>query len=236
MKTIAALSLFAASASAFTTVQQPSTSSSVALQASRLDGAWGTTQETFGKCPPLGAMILENVGPKGDMWFQTSEIKHGRVAMVATIGYMIQKWGIHFPLYLGPQGSNAFSPSSGSDWLLSESAGITFTDVSNAATPLEAIQMVPLFGFYQILFVAGWFELLAAGRQKSDIPGNFGYDPLGFTKRDGGFDSDEIKGLRMKEIKNGRLAMYVLSVEVLLDALVTYVTSARGNYCIRLAL
>ena len=82
MKTIAALSLFAASASAFTTVQQPSASSSVALQASRLDGAWGTTQETFGKCPPLGAMILENVGPKGDMWFQTSEIKHGRVAML----------------------------------------------------------------------------------------------------------------------------------------------------------
>ena len=206
MKTFAALSLFAASASAFTTVQQPSVSTT-ALQASRLDGTWGTTVETGNKCPPLGAMILENVGPKGDMWWQTAEIKNGRVAMVATIGYMIQKWGIHFPLYLGPQGSNGFSPASSNDWFLSESAGITFTDISNAATPLEAIQMIPLFGFYQILFVAGWFELLAAGRQESDIPGNFGYDPLGFTKREGGFDSEEIKGLRMKEIKNGRLAM-----------------------------
>ena len=200
MKTIAALSLLAASATAFQTVQ-PSVSTT-ALQASRLDGTWGTTIETGNKCPPLGAMILENVGPKGMKWFETSEIKHGRVAMVATIGYMFQKYGIHFPLYLGPAGSGPAN-----DWFLSESAGITFTDVANAATPFDAIQMVPLFGFYQILFVAGWFELLAAGRQESDIPGNFGYDPLGFTKREGGFDSDEIKELRMKEIKNGRLAM-----------------------------
>lgn len=205
MKTIAALSLLAASASAFTTVAPAQTGT--ALAASKLDGTFGTGPETGNKCPPYGAMILEDVGPRGLKWFQTSEIKHGRVAMVATIGYMIQKWGIHFPLYLGPTGSNAFSPESDQAWFLSETAGITFSDVAHAATPLDAIQMVPLFGFYQILFVAGWFELLAAGRQESDIPGNFGYDPLGFTKRPGGFDSAEIQGLRMKEIKNGRLAM-----------------------------
>jgi len=215
MKTFAALTLLATSATAFQTVQQPSVSS-ISLQASKLDGTWGTTPETGGKCPPFGAMILENTGPEGLKWFQVAEIKNGRVAMVATIGYMIQKWGIHFPLYLGPQGSNGFSPGSSDDWFLSESAGITFTDVANAATPLEAIQMVPLFGVYQILFVAGWFELLAAGRDNgnNEIPGNFGYDPLGFTKREGGFDSAEITGLRMKEIKNGRLAMMTMAAWV----------------------
>jgi Chlorophyll A-B binding protein len=127
--------------------------------------------------------------------------------MVATIGYMIQKWGIHFPLYLGPSGSNGFHPESDQAWYLSKEAGITFSDIAHAATPLEALAMVPLFGFYQILFVAGWFELLVARRQDSDIPGNFGYDPLGFTKREGGFDSEEITQLRIQEIKNGRLAM-----------------------------
>ena len=205
MKTIAALSLLAASASAFTTVQpaRPST----ALKDSPFDGTWGTTPETGGKVPPYGAYIFENIGPKGIKWFQVAEIKNGRVAMVATIGYMIQKWGIHFPLYLGPSGSNGFNPESDQAWYLSKSAGITFSDVAHADTPLDAIQMIPLFGLYQILFVAGWFELLAAGRQESDIPGNFGYDPLGFTKREGGFDSPEIQSLRMKELKNGRLAM-----------------------------
>ena len=129
--------------------------------------------------------------------------------MVATIGYMIQKWGIHFPLYLGPAGSNAFNPTSSEDWFLSKTEGITFTDIANAATPLEALQMIPLFGLYQILFIAGWFELIVAKSQESDIPGNYGYDPLGFTKREGGFESEEIKTLRIQELKNGRLAMYV---------------------------
>ena len=205
MKTFAVLSLVAASASAFTNVAP--TSSTSALKASSYDGTFGTGPETGGKCPPYGAMIFDNIGPRGIKWFQTAEIKNGRVAMVATIGYMIQKWGIHFPLYLGPSGSNGFNPESSEAWYLSESAGVTFSDVAHAATPLDALGMVPLFGWYQILFVAGWFELLAAGRQESDIPGNFGYDPLGFTKRPGGFDSPEITSLRMKEIKNGRLAM-----------------------------
>lgn len=209
MKTFAVLSLVAASASAFTT--QPVGQTSTALKASQWDGTFGTGAETAGKCPPYGAQIFDNIGPRGIKWFQTAEIKNGRVAMVATIGYMIQKWGIHFPLYLGPSGSNGFNPESDQAWYLSESAGVTFSDVAHAATPLDALGMVPLFGWYQILFVAGWFELLAANREESDIPGNFGYDPLGFTKREGGFDSEEIKSLRMKEIKNGRLAMMTMA-------------------------
>ncbi|CAB9497149.1 Fucoxanthin chlorophyll a c [Seminavis robusta] len=216
MKTVAfTLSMLAASAAAFQTVQPAK--SSTALLNSKFDGTFGTGPETGNKVPPYGAWIFDNIGERGIKWFQTAEIKNGRVAMVATIGYMIQKWGIHFPLYLGPSGSNGFSPESSDSWYLSASEGITFSDVAHAATPLDAIGMIPLFGFYQILFVAGWFELLAAGRQESDIPGNFGYDPLGFTKRPGGFDSAEITSLRMKEIKNGRLAMMTMTAWVTED-------------------
>eukprot|EP00814_Leptocylindrus_danicus_P011360 CAMPEP_0116042702 /NCGR_PEP_ID=MMETSP0321-20121206/25863_1 /TAXON_ID=163516 /ORGANISM="Leptocylindrus danicus var. danicus, Strain B650" /LENGTH=228 /DNA_ID=CAMNT_0003523261 /DNA_START=190 /DNA_END=876 /DNA_ORIENTATION=+ len=193
------------------------TQQNTALKASSLDDAFGVTVETGFKCPPIGARILEDSKPEALKWFQNAEIKHGRVAMLATIGYMVQKMGVHFPLYLGPSGSNCFHPASDTAWYLSTSAGVTFSDVANAATPLDAVQMVPLAGWLQVFFAAGWFECAAYERQwnqEGRVPGDYGYDPLGFTKREGGFDSEEIKSLRMKEIKNGRLAMMTIAAWV----------------------
>jgi len=126
---------------------------------------------------------------------------------------MIQKWGIHMPLYLGPTGSSAFHPESAHDWYLSSTAGITFSDVAKAA-PLDAIYMIPGAGVLQILFAAGLFELAGYKRQWMDenpIPGDYGYDPLGFTKREGGWDSKELTDLRTMELKNGRLAMMTMA-------------------------
>merc|ERR1719203_1251822 len=181
------------------------------LQASSLDSAFGVGIETGNKCPPLGAWILEDANPAGLKWFQNAEIKHGRIAMVATIGFMVQKFGVHFPLYLGPTGSNVFHPASDQAWLLSPSTGVTFSDVA-AAAPLDAIKMVPAAGWLQIFIVAGWFECVAFERQwnrEDAVPGNYGYDPLGFTAD--GMDSENIKSLRLKEIKNGRLAMLTIA-------------------------
>jgi len=200
MKVTATLTLCLGAASAFaptTPVSRPATAVQVTL-----DGTFGTGPETGGKCPPLGN-FLADASPDGLKWFQNAEIKHCRIAMVATIGYMVQKFGIYMPLYCGPP--------AGEPWYLSTSAGITFADVSKAA-PLDAIQMVPLAGFLQIFICAGLFESVAYARQwnqNREIPGDYGYDPLGFTKRPGGWDSKELTDLRMKEIKNGRLAMYV---------------------------
>jgi hypothetical protein len=172
-----------------------------------IDEAFGVTIETGNKCPPLGAMILQDAQPSALKWFQNAEIKHCRIAMVATIGYGIQKSGVHFPLYLGPN-------AAADNWLLSSSAGITFADVSAAATPLDAIQMIPAAGLLQIFFAASLFECVAYYRQwmqEGRVPGDYGYDPLGFTKRAGGFESEEIKRLRINEIKNGRLAMITIA-------------------------
>lgn len=207
-----------ASASAFAPVFQSQRNS---LSMSSIDDAFGVSVETGGKCPPLGARILQDAQPAATKWFQNAEIKHGRIAMVATIGFMVQKFGVHFPLYLGPSGSNVFSPASDSAWYLSKSAGITFSDIA-AAAPLDAIKMVPLAGWVQILFVAGWFESVAYEKQwnqNGEIPGNYGYDPLGFTKREGGWDSEELKSLRMKEIKNGRVAMMTIAAWVSNEAI-----------------
>ena len=207
MKTFAAFSLLA-SASAFAPASV-SQRSAVSLSASSIDEAFGVSVETGRKVPPLGAKILKDVGPGGIKWFQNAEIKHGRIAMLATIGFMFQKYGVHFPLYLGPSGSNVFSPSSSSTWMLSSSEGVSFSDVA-AAAPLDAIHMVPNAGWFQIFIFAGWFECIAYDRQWKqgrEIPGDYGYDPLGFTKRSGGLTSPEMESLRMKEIKNGRVAM-----------------------------
>lgn len=219
MKVIGALALFLASASAF--APAITSSKSLTVTNAAIDEAFGVSVETGGKCPPLGAKILEDTKPQALKWFQNAELKHGRISMVAVIGFMVQKFGVHFPLYLGPTGSNAFNPVSDQAWYLSKTAGVTFSDIAGAA-PLDAVKMVPAAGWVQILFVAGWFESLAYERQwnqESAIPGDYGYDPLGFTKREGGWDSKELSSLRLKEIKNGRVAMLTIAAWVADEAI-----------------
>eukprot|EP00533_Pseudo-nitzschia_delicatissima_P006151 CAMPEP_0116097858 /NCGR_PEP_ID=MMETSP0327-20121206/10924_1 /TAXON_ID=44447 /ORGANISM="Pseudo-nitzschia delicatissima, Strain B596" /LENGTH=228 /DNA_ID=CAMNT_0003589627 /DNA_START=11 /DNA_END=697 /DNA_ORIENTATION=- len=219
MKTFAALSLLLASASAFapTSVNTRSTALNAAV-----DEAFGISIETGNKVPPLGRKILEDAGPDGVKWFQNAEIKHGRIAMVATIGFWVQKLGVHFPLYLGPSGSNSFSPeSTASNWVISSTTGVTFQDIAQAA-PLDAIHMVPNAGWFQIFLVAGWFECIAYNRQWAEgreIPGDYGYDPLGFTKKEGGIAGKDFESLRMKEIKNGRVAMMTIAAWVANEAI-----------------
>ena len=148
MKLAIATTLFTTAAAFAPSAPTPaiiSTSLSAAI-----DDAFGTTVETGFKCPPLGRKILEDSPESAVKWFQNAEIKHGRVAMVATIGYMVQKFGVHFPLYLGPTGSNVFSPASDEAWYLSTSSGVTFSDVASAASPMEAAQMVPAAGWLQV--------------------------------------------------------------------------------------
>jgi light-harvesting complex I chlorophyll a/b binding protein 1/light-harvesting complex I chlorophyll a/b binding protein 4 len=204
MKTFAALCILA-SASAFAPAQ--SSQKSLALNA-LIDESFGISVETGNKCPPLGRELLKDAGPEGIKWFQNAEIKHGRVAMVATIGFLTQKLGVHFPLYFGPTGSNCFHPESANDWMISFD-GTTFSDLAKMA-PLDAISSVPNAGLFQILIVGGWFESIAYNRQVkegNEIPGDYGYDPLAFTKKEGGIASKDFESLRMKELKNGRVAM-----------------------------
>lgn len=74
----------------------------------------------------------------------------------------------------------------------------------------DAMAMVPAAGWAQIFVCGAAFELTAWNRQWNEdraVPGDYGYDPLGLTKGPGGLDSEVMTKMRIKEIKNGRLAM-----------------------------
>jgi hypothetical protein len=61
-----------------------------------IDSLEGTGEETGGVIwDPLD--IAGSVGDEALMWFRASELKHGRVAMLATVGYLTGAAGITFP-------------------------------------------------------------------------------------------------------------------------------------------
>mmetsp|Transcript_114177 Transcript_114177/g.368877 ORF Transcript_114177/g.368877 Transcript_114177/m.368877 type:complete len:461 (-) Transcript_114177:247-1629(-) len=126
------------------------------------------------------------------------EIKHGRVCMYATIGYIVPEY-FKFPGYLSP------------------SLDLKFEDVPNG---LAAISKVPLLGWLQILFFAGAIETsgffsgssTAIGFMKDSTedsePGNYG---VGFPNFIGKVDDAEARASKLNaELANGRLAMVAI--------------------------
>jgi len=117
---------------------------------------------------------------------RSTEIKHGRVSMYATIGYI-------FPEYVRFPG------------LLSPSSGLKFTDVPNG---LAALSKVPAAGWVQIFLFIGTYEVTY--NEKPGEPGNYGKGWLGAGIFGGVSDSAKrTRGLN-SEIANGRLAMMAI--------------------------
>mmetsp|Transcript_11761 Transcript_11761/g.24770 ORF Transcript_11761/g.24770 Transcript_11761/m.24770 type:complete len:203 (+) Transcript_11761:146-754(+) len=131
---------------------------------------------------PLG--FSDNFDPK---WLVESEIKHGRVAMLAAAGFMASQF-VNFPMYADMH-----------------------VDDSNLAP-----QVVGVSAMLQIVCAAGieeWrtnngnvtMETMFANQDRA--PGALGFDPMGMMK---GKSEAEINDLKLKEIKNGRLAMLAI--------------------------
>jgi len=204
MKSVAALALLS-SAAAFTT--GPSARSQTRLSESKAD-----LEAMAGKLNPIvkywdpldlvgsGYWGLDEAGTIG--WLRQAEIKHGRVAMAAFVGYVVQ--------------SNFVFP-----WALTTSGtAMPSTDLS----PPEQWDALPLVSKVQIILFVGfleWYSELSDNGEphytKGGKPGAYPtfdnvphnvpfnlYDPFGLSKN----KSEEAKarGL-LAEINNGRLAM-----------------------------
>jgi len=168
-----------------------------------VDDLEGVGEETGGEVwDPLG--ISASVSDEAVMWFRHAELKHGRAAMLATVGYLTNAMGLTFPGDLAN--------------------GVSFASVG-ANGPYAAWSAVPTAGKLQILSLIFMLELASESKKPHDmrggVPGKIDslpfdgitgiwapkikfWDPLNFT---GALSAEQLAKKRKAELKNGRLAM-----------------------------
>jgi len=156
-------------------------------------------------------------------WFRHAEIKHGRVAMAAFVGFCVQSNGIVFPLNIC--GGNFGGPT------------VSFAEIAAAGGPGDQWDALPALAKVQIIGAVGFLEVLGelssnieangekhyvrggkpgyfppfSGPFNNGAPGTWPHplpldlwDPFGFTKN---MSPERKEKALLAEINNGRLAM-----------------------------
>merc|ERR1712012_753167 len=145
-------------------------------------------EDELGVQPPVGFWDpLEFTKDGNEELFKrrrSVEIKHGRVSMLATMGYMTPEITGKFPGYLSP------------------SAELKFQDIPNG---LAAISKVPAAGWLQILAYGGFCEYSGGfDEYTKGAPGDYGFQVLTSS------DPEAKKKKLNAELANGRLAMMAI--------------------------
>ena len=151
----------------------------------------GTGEETGGEIwDPLD--ISGAVGDEALMWFRASELKHGRVAMLASVGFLFQEHytftGIDSPSYVSFEQPGL----AGGLWL-------------GLAVMLGNVEGKSVESFMQLDggIVAEQNESRIFRIKEDHAPGDLGFDPLGLKPT----NDKDLKSMATKELNNGRLAM-----------------------------
>ena len=134
----------------FTVEARPWTSNEIS-DAAGLEALAKKLNPTVGFWDPLniGESSKETIG-----WYRHAEIKHGRVAMAAFVGYCVQANGICFPWNL--QGPLPISAAT------ANLPVISFADISAAGGPADQWDALPSAAKLQILVVIGFLEVCRA--------------------------------------------------------------------------
>lgn len=212
MKTTVAFLVAAGSASAFAPKQTSRTSVAVSETKADLEVLAKSCNPNIGFFDPLGLADYEfdfyNMGNEATIgWLRQSEIKHGRVAMAAFVGYCVQSnwifpWKQHLDGTTGP--SPEFSPEQ--QW-----------DMIPAAAKWQIIGLIALLEAYDEAGgkADGSGDHYTTGRQPGKFPSSESfsksvhpvldlYDPFKLSRNMSAERKE--KGL-VAEINNGRLAM-----------------------------
>jgi len=131
-----------------------------------------------------------------------TELKHGRISMLATMGYITPEITGKFPGYLSP------------------SQELTFNDIPNG---LAAVSKVPAAGWAQIAAYAAYCEVSGISN-RTEAPGDFGWKVLTSA------DPEEKKKKLAAEIANSRLAMMAIIGMFFQDGLTGSAWGDWANY------
>lgn len=162
--------------------------SQVALHATLADMVGGEGPEPMPFSPGKTSKMFDPAGfaersPENLAWYREAELKHGRMAMLATVGFVVPEF-VRIP---GSQFSFESIPK-----------------VIEAHDKLPE-SMIQIFGWISFLEAVS-FGALANMNEFDRKPGNFGFDPLGLYPT----DPAKQKEMELSELKNGRLAMIAI--------------------------
>jgi hypothetical protein len=191
MKTAILLASLAATASAFTQQQKPSFNTALNFQYKTASGALIYKDELGAQVPlgffdPIG--MVNNASQERFDRLRYVEIKHGRVCMLAFLGQVTTRAGLHLPGSI-------------------DSAGHAFSSYPNGLAALFGPDRIPGIGLVQIVLFIGMLELAVMKDLKGtgEFVGDFrnGYIDFGWDT----FDEATKLKKRAIELNNGRAAM-----------------------------
>lgn len=186
MKFAAALLALFGSAAAFAPSTSTKKSTSLNFSVDTIPGA----------LPPVGLFDPLGFAAKADeatlKRYREAELTHGRVAMLAVVGFLVGE------------------KVEGSSFLFdAQVSGPAITHLAQVPPVFWALLTIAIGAAEQKRATIGWVEpenvpVAKPGLLRdSYVPGDLGFDPLGLKPS----DADELFALQTKELQNGRLAM-----------------------------
>jgi light-harvesting complex I chlorophyll a/b binding protein 4 len=177
---------------------QQSASRTTALASLPVESSFATMSGGFGFAENNG-LKLARAFPGMQTFFREAELKHGRIAMLAALGYPLAE---KFHPFFGGADFSA-------DGLSFDAFQVTPLEtfwpiVVGAIFILEAASAIPTF---KAADAGQWFQI-----KEDHVAGDLGFDPLGLA------DEGDVQRYREGELLNGRIAMLAIAGMVAQEA------------------